>query len=415
MTGSETSICNRKAGVDEVYPLLMPTGQDFPTKHTLATALPGKEGRCTLKKPSGVRRLVLGGEGFMMRRSDLRVRLVARWAILAVVLFSFPCVQAALLPGADVVGAVDSDDTFLPVLLRDMRRRGLLRPEGNVVIFDDMITGDPSAAVPDSSTDFVFSSSAVDFRRIDRILKAGGVVAVRSGSNPPDSFLPPANYRTAYVGRIGSDAVVAMRKSFASGEGGMRLRRLLSVPAAKKNSLRGLESAMLEPPTQREWQRRARHLPELTGDELEGYPRRVFVEVAAKGEAGSGMAWFERNYPRKGRAFEEIRVEVEEGGDEVAEAKEGTSPSLAEWLQRNVREEEYVVVKAEAGAVEEAMAEGAIGLVDELFLECDHQLWDEDEKEKGARRGRRRAYWECLVLYGKLRDAGVAVHQWWSF
>ncbi|KAJ8497754.1 hypothetical protein OPV22_008306 [Ensete ventricosum] len=31
MTGSETSICNRKAGVDEVYPLLMPTGQDFPT------------------------------------------------------------------------------------------------------------------------------------------------------------------------------------------------------------------------------------------------------------------------------------------------------------------------------------------------------------------------------------------------
>ncbi|CAL9759379.1 unnamed protein product [Musa acuminata subsp. burmannicoides] len=368
-----------------------------------------------MKKPSGVRRLVLGGEGFMTRPSDLRVRLVARWALLAVALLCVPCVQAALLPGADVGGAVDSDDTFLPALLRDLRRRGLLRPEGNVVIFDDMIAGDRSATLPDSSTDFVFSSSAVDFRRIDRILKAGGVVAVRSGSNPPDSFLPPANYRTAYVGRIGSDAVVAMRKSFASSEGGMRLRRLLAVPAAKKKSLRGLESAMLEPPMQREWRRRARYLPQLTGDELDGYPRRVFVEVAAKGEAGSGTAWFERNYPRKGRAFEEIRVEVEEGDDEGSEAKEGTSSSLAEWLQRNVREEEYVVVKAEVGEVEEAMAEGAIGLVDELFLECDHQLWDEDEKEKRARRGRRRAYWECLVLYGKLRDAGVAVHQWWSF
>lgn len=350
----------------------------------------------------------------MTRPSDLRVRLVARWALLAVALLCVPCVQAALLPGADVGGAVDSDDTFLPALLRDLRRRGLLRPEGNVVIFDDMIAGDRSATVPDSSTDFVFSSSAVDFRRIDRILKAGGVVAVRSGSNPPDSFLPPANYRTAYVGRIGSGAVVAMRKSFASGEGGMRLRRPLAVPAAKKKSLRGLESAMLEPPMQREWRRRARYLPQLTGAELDGYPRRVFVEVAAKGEAGSGTAWFERNYPRKGRAFEEIRVEVEEGDDEGSEA-EGTSSSLAEWLQRNVREEEYVVVKAEVGAVEEAMAEGAIGLVDELFLECDHQLWDEDEKEKGARRGRRRAYWECLVVYGKLRDAGVAVHQWWSF
>ncbi|EXC16666.1 hypothetical protein L484_007712 [Morus notabilis] len=63
-------------------------------------------------------------------------------------------------------------------------------------------------------------------------------------------------------------------------------------------------------------------------------------------------------------------------------------------------------MKAEAEAVEELVRSKAIRLVDELFLECkpDH---------KGGT-VRRRAYWECLALYGRLRDEGVAVHQWWG-
>ncbi|KAF3502627.1 hypothetical protein F2Q69_00041297 [Brassica cretica] len=86
---------------------------------------------------------------------------------------------------------------------------------------------------------------------------------------------------------------------------------------------------------------------------------------------------------------------------------------ITEWLKENVKDEEYVVMKAEAEVVEEMMRNKSIKMVDELFLEC---------KPKGlGLRGRRtmqsksgRAYWECLALYGKLRDEGVAVHQWWG-
>ncbi|URD91159.1 hypothetical protein MUK42_27325 [Musa troglodytarum] len=355
-----------------------------------------------MKKPSGTRRLAigggveLGGDRLVIRLPDPRfLRLVARSMLLAAAILSLPWLRGTLLRRGDsreVTAsrrAIDDDYMFFAALLRDLRRIGLLRPESNVVILDDPTLSVRSTAVPDSSADFVFSVSAGDFHRIDQILKIGGVAVVRLSSNPSESFRSPANYRTAYVGR-----------------------------EAKKEALSGLEGALLEPPGRRGWRRRTRYLPELTGDELDGYPRRVFVEVVAAGEAGSGAAWFEQHYPRKGRAFEVIRVEVEVEEEDEEEPEEGASQSLAEWLERNVREEEYVVVKAEAGAVEEAVAEGVIGLVDELFLECDHQLWEEDErkkKEKETTRSGRRAYWECLALYGKLRDAGVAVHQWWSF
>lgn len=44
-----------------------------------------------------------------------------------------------------------------------------------------------------------------------------------------------------------------------------------------------------------------------------------------------------------------------------------------------------------------------------FFLECKHQGVKKGDKKKS-----RRAYWECLSLYGMLRDEGVAVHQWWG-
>ncbi|WOK93435.1 hypothetical protein Cni_G02132 [Canna indica] len=382
-----------------------------------------------MKKAFDFRRLGLDGSiehgayRLVIRLPDPRfLRLLARSVLLAAAFFSFPWLRSALLPHGDVSvsqPAVNGENVFLPSLLRDLSRRGLLRPEDNVIFLNDPIKGvRTGSAVPDSSADFVFSASAGEFEHVDRILKVGGVAAVRLGRNPLEAFHRPGNYRTTYMGRIGSAAVVAMRKSSAGG-GELKLRRLLTVPEAKKEALSGLEEAMLEPPEpgRRSSHRKARYLPELTGDALDEYPRRVFVEVATAGEAGSGAAWFQQNYPTKGRVFDVIQVEVkDEKNDDaavLAEPEIGT-PSLAEWLERNVKEDEYVVVKAEASAVEEAVAEGAIGLVDELFLECDHQQWEDDEAKKTAK-GARRAYWECLVLYGKLRDAGVAVHQWWSF
>ena len=70
-------------------------------------------------------------------------------------------------------------------------------------------------------------------------------------------------------------------------------------------------------------------------------------------------------------------------------------------------EEGYVVMKSETEVVEEMMRSKAIMLVDELFLECKPQQGNRKRKNG-------RAYWECLALYGKLRDEGVAVHQWWG-
>ncbi|KAE8716314.1 hypothetical protein F3Y22_tig00110125pilonHSYRG00051 [Hibiscus syriacus] len=78
---------------------------------------------------------------------------------------------------------------------------------------------------------------------------------------------------------------------------------------------------------------------------------------------------------------------------------------MSDWLMKNVKEEEYVVMKAEAEVVEDMVKSKAIRLVDELFLEC-------NPKGIGGRKNMsKRAYWECLALYGKLRDEAVVVHQ----
>jgi hypothetical protein len=66
-------------------------------------------------------------------------------------------------------------------------------------------------------------------------------------------------------------------------------------------------------------------------------------------------------------------------------------------------------MKAEANVVEEMMRKKTICLVDELFLQCDNEWWQTRRRKKSGR-----AYWECLALYGRLRDEGVAVHQWWG-
>ncbi|XP_074556410.1 uncharacterized protein LOC141812250 [Curcuma longa] len=342
----------------------------------------------------------LGNDRLVIRLPDLNlIRLIARSVLFAATVFFF----AAVLQYGDGDRSGDAGASFLPNRLSFLGRRGLLRFQDHDFFLHDASKGG-AQALP---SDFVISASAGDSERAH-------LAAVRSGRDPSGSFQTPANYAVDYIGQTGSAAMAAMLKKTTI-DGGLRLRRLLSVPVAKKEALSGLEEVLLEPPGpgRRGWRRKARYLPELTGDALDGYPRRVFVEVAPAGASGNGAAWFERNYPTMGRAFEFIHVEVkEEEATAEAEPEAGT-PSLAEWLERNVKEEEYVVVKADATAVEEVVGEGSIGLVDELFLECDHQTGETEEDE--AKKGRRRPYWECLALYGKLRDAGVAVHQWWSF
>ncbi|KAL8143432.1 hypothetical protein V2J09_016464 [Rumex salicifolius] len=185
----------------------------------------------------------------------------------------------------------------------------------------------------------------------------------------------------------------------------------------KKAALRKLEDVLLEPPRassgiSRSYLKKTKFLPDLLNDSLEGYSRRVFIDVGERDGGANGTKWFEEKYPTRNQEFEVYRIET------VAEAETGPPPppldsglgqmEMSDWLRRNVKEEEFVVMKAEAEVVEEMLkTKEAIELVDELFLEC-------KPKGKGYNYTNKRAYWECLALYGRLRDLGIAVHQWWG-
>lgn len=374
--------------------------------------------------------LGVGGGGVVIRVPPPRLlRLLARSVLIAAVVVSFPWIRTLILRrgGAHQSPSTSraiAEELYLPILLADLRHRGLLRHGAAAAFLGDAgswlpflrrsgiapipgYRGGAAALLGEGSLDFVLSAEgAASLASIDGAIRVGGVAAVLVGSEP---FRAPENYRIAFERRVGP-AVVAVRKiGAASASAGGRRRLMAVAEEAKKEALNGLEDVLLEPPgRRRRLRRRPRYLPELTGDSLEGYRRRVFVEVAPRGSGGSAAAWFERHYPRGKREFEIIRVE------EVAAADAAKEGGMAEWLERNVREEDYVVVKAEAEVAEEVVRRGrsAIGLVDELFLECRNQ-WESD-KAKETRTRSRRAYWECLALYGRLRDQGVAVHQWWG-
>ncbi|GAU23689.1 hypothetical protein TSUD_304640 [Trifolium subterraneum] len=212
--------------------------------------------------------------------------------------------------------------------------------------------------------------------------------------------------------------VLASANTIVSGENvkpNLAAPRKLSgfLSEAKKIALQNLENVLLEPPRaasgkSRKYLKRTRYLPDLMGDSLESYPRRVFIDVGLpEKEGGSGTDWFSKNYPTRNKKFEMYKIETKVVVPDLSEKEVSSQIGMSDWLNKNVKEEEYVVMKAEAEVVEEIMRGNSIGLVDELFLEC---------KPRGSKteNTKRRAYWECLALYGKLRDEGVAVHQWWG-
>ncbi|KAM1132353.1 hypothetical protein ACFX2I_046835 [Malus domestica] len=150
-------------------------------------------------------------------------------------------------------------------------------------------------------------------------------------------------------------------------------RRRLLAEEAKNEALKRLEDVLLKPPRassgkSRWYLKRTRFLPDLMGDSLESYPRRVFIDVGLlENEGGSGTSWFAKNYPTRNKNFEMYKIKTvieESSGKEVVQTR------MSEWLNKNVKEKEYVVMKAEAEVVDEMVKSRAIHLVDELFLEC---------------------------------------------
>ncbi|KAI4366537.1 hypothetical protein MLD38_022403 [Melastoma candidum] len=192
---------------------------------------------------------------------------------------------------------------------------------------------------------------------------------------------------------------------------GRRLLGLAPRDQEKMKALNKLEDVLLEPPRaaserSRTYQRRTKYLSDLMGDDtLKSYPRRLFIDVGQPGSDGAG--WFARTYPTRSLDFETYEIEMSEEEDDAGRVKMGVS----EWVKERVREEEFVVMKAEAEAVEEMVKSRAMRLVDELFLECRTRKKVDDSNNNTRKK---KAYWECLALYGRLRDEGVAVHQWWG-
>ncbi|XP_039145416.1 uncharacterized protein LOC120282646 [Dioscorea cayenensis subsp. rotundata] len=357
---------------------------------------------------AGAGAIEIGHDRLVIRLPDHRlISLVTRSVMLVIVMISLPWLR--FMAGGNVYsdgGGRGEDSALLTMVVRDLSRQGLLKP-GDKAVFSGGPVGwllpllkgsqiDLVAEGRESGVDFVFAGNGFG-ESIDKTLKVGGIAAFRVITHPAEPFRVPANYRMVYIRRIESTVVGLRKISSVDPDDGKKMgaRRLLTVSEAKKVVLDGLEDVLLEPPPSRKTKPgKYSYLPDLTGDSLDGYPRRVFVDVGLPSQAATTAEWFKKRYPTKNHEFEMISVE-EVGKGPVAVVK---------WVKNNVKEEEYVVMKAEADVVEEMLKRQAVKLVDELFLECKNTQW---------RKGRR-AYWECLALYGKLRDQGVAVHQWWG-
>ncbi|XP_042500646.1 uncharacterized protein LOC122078638 [Macadamia integrifolia] len=373
---------------------------------------------------------------------DLRIlNVITRSVLLALAIISTPWL------GTLVIGdpffsyniaaseARINGEPSLPVLLRDLTNEGLLKSDDKALFLSyrgevdngqilnshqemDLISESDAkrqSSIPDGTFDFVFAFGFGAGEFIDRSLKTGGIVAIQMSNDASKAFHKPSNYKIVFLRQYES-TVLAMRKTNPAQTKSPMKRRLFGLSSeAKKAALNGLEDVLLEPPRvssvkqSKKYLKRTKYLPDLIGDSLEEYPRRVFIDVGLPDNDDNGTPrWFEQNYPTRNRDFEMYKVETVNEGVSGESGESVPQMSMSDWLMKNVREEEYVVMKAEAEIVEEMVKNRAINLVDELFLECKHQ-------GLGGRKNKsRRAYWECLALYGRLRDEGVAVHQWWG-
>ncbi|KAK4340056.1 hypothetical protein RND71_041518 [Anisodus tanguticus] len=362
------------------------------------------------------------------------LRIMSRSLFLAMVLLILPSIGSILRGSFDVIDDVyvntNERDHFnmLHNLFRDLADEGLVKKGHKGLILssenDHLVKDlellnvnvvdsdmDNENSIPNETFDFAIARTKWNSKFIDRVLKFGGIVVTQLSNNPLAELKALANYRIVYIRRFDKTMVGIRKIGILNDELNLQKKDVLcgTTPEAKKVALKGLEDVLYEPPKRamsKSFSRKMKFLPELLGDSLENYPRRVFISDEKNGVA----EWFKRNYPANNQYFEIYNLDVENQDSE-------SLLGAAQWLSKNVKEEDYVVMKAEAEVVEEMIKEKTICLVDELFFHCKNQLEEEDHEDDGDEEkngSQKRAYWQCLTLYGKLIDDGVAVHQWWS-
>lgn len=373
----------------------------------------------------------------VIKLPDPRVlRVVSRSVFLALIFITFPCI-GSIIRGSTLAtdsgssnpesGAFDFEQ--LDLLLRDLGEEGLVRKSDKALVvspsvpsvihklknFDasqlDMVVDsalEGQSSFSEEVFDFVYASDlTVDAKFVDHVVKVGGILAFPLSNEQANTLRDKTNYKIVYLRRYAS-TIVAMRKTGPMDVSSFAKRRLFESPieAKKAVALEGLEEVLLEPPRRPlKNSRKMKFLPQLMGDSLDSFRRRAFVNVGLPEESKDVTQWFHQNYPKMKQDFEVYNLNL--APEEGTRGLDPPENDISDWLKKNVREEEYVVMKAEAIVVEEMMKTRTIHLVDELFLECDNQWWKGNNES-------RRAYWECLDLYGRVKDEGVAVHQWWG-
>lgn len=388
----------------------------------------------------------------IIRLPDSRVlQIVSRSFFLAIVLIALPIITPFMSGGSSNAVADFDVTTFdiLPVIFPDLIDEGLVRRGDRGLIVgsgmgDDLmklLTGNNGIdldtvsklneipiPIPNGALDFVLGLNLKCIECVDRVVKTNGIVITQMKNELTSTLLLESNpnYRIVYVRRWfkdNSNTIVAMRKAMlrdglTSSRG--KMGRLCGTKhEARKVALKGLEDALLEPPRRIPSRMKSmngrgemKFLPDLIGNSLEAYKRRMFVFVSDDKNGGGGVGgeaeeWFYKNYPTRNQHFEVV--------------SSSSSVGISDWMRRNVGKQDFVVMKAGEELAEEMMKDKTICLVDELFVECRHRRWPADESEETEtvtetemESKRKRAYWQCLALYGDLRNEGVAVHQWWS-
>ncbi|CAK9178150.1 unnamed protein product [Ilex paraguariensis] len=268
------------------------------------------------------------------------LRLMSRSLFLAIVILTLPSIMSIIRGSSSAfydsdVGYDVIDFDLLPFVFRDLADEGLLKKGLKGLILSSAI-GDPEeisqflvdndislvigsdlgrqSLIPKETFDFVFTPSFQDAKFLDRVLKIGGIVVMQLSNDHPDKFQQQANYKIVYIRRFDS-TVVAMRKidvvdGLAKSPTKQRLCGITE--EAKKAALGGLEDVLLEPPRQAlakssNGSRKIKFLPNLLGDSLESYQRRIFISD----EKAGVLEWFHENYPMGNQQFEIYNLEFE--------------------------------------------------------------------------------------------------------
>lgn len=239
----------------------------------------------------------------VIRLPDPRaLRVLARSVLLAVALLSLPWLRAAEAPARRRTATACGAELQAELLLRDLRREGLLAPRARAVLLGAdgdchtpalkqdgamrpislrrmLMIGDSSV---DLLLDFGYFDEAKDrFGFADRVLKYGGIIAIPIGS--ASTFRLPQNYRAVYIRRF-SETFVGIKKIVHAGDDGNSGAGMEVASPAVLNLKEGVLSG---------------HPAETANGEFKNLGRKLLLSDNTRMPAAHAhQGWFKMHHPR---------------------------------------------------------------------------------------------------------------------